>query len=484
MSITGALSSALSGLTAAGRASEAVSSNVANALNPNYARREVQLASRLVGDTGQGVTVTGIGRDVNAILLGDSRVAGARSSGAAEIAAFASRFETALGDPTDGASLTGRIGTLDRTLISAQSRPDDEVRLAAVANAARALTDSFGAVSASVQTARQQTDQRIGAQVDTLNSAIRQLSDLNGQIVAVTGNRRDSSALLDQRQALIGTIAAIVPVREIAQENGRVALYTTGGAPLLDGRGVTFGFTPTGTITEDMTLASGALSGLTMNGRPVSTAQGSILDGGSLVANFRVRDELAPAAQAQLDGLARDLVERFQDPAVDPTRPPGAPGLFTDAGLIATPATEAGLAGRLTLNIAVDPAQGGALFRLRDGLGATVPGPVGNSSLLGTLQSALNESRPQASLAFAPGNRSLTLLSGQVVSEAARGRLTAETEASYASARADALETLRLKDGVDTDREMQDLLQVENAYAANAKVIKTVDDLMQILLGL
>ena len=233
-----------------------------------------------------------------------------------------------------------------------------------------------------------------------------------------------------------------------------------------------------------MTLASGALSGLTMNGRPVSTAAGSIMDGGALVAGFRVRDDLAPAAQGKLDGLARDLVERFQSPGLDPTLAPGDAGLFTDRGLPFLSGAEAGLASRLSLNAAADPAQGGALFRFRDGLGAGSPGPTGNSALLTGLQAALTETRPQGSAAFAPGQRSLSLLAGQIVSSAGADRLSAETEASYSSARAEALETLRLKDGVDSDRELQDLLNVENAYAANAKVIKTVDDLMQILLGL
>ena len=244
MSITGALSSALSGLTAAGRTSEAISSNVANALNPNYARREVQLTAARVGNSGQGVSVVGVTRDVNSVLLGDARIAGANSAGASQLADFATRFETALGDPTDGASLTGRIEAFGTALISAQSRPDDNVRLAAVADSAQALTASFRTASASVQSARQQADQAIATQIDSLNTAIQQVAALNGQIASVGNSGRDTSALLDQRQAMIGTIAGIVPVREVAQDNGRVALYTAGGASLLDGRGAQFSFTP------------------------------------------------------------------------------------------------------------------------------------------------------------------------------------------------------------------------------------------------
>jgi len=41
-----------------------------------------------------------------------------------------------------------------------------------------------------------------------------------------------------------------------------------------------------------------------------------------------------------------------------------------------------------------------------------------------------------------------------------------------------------MQDGVDTDQEMQTLLIVEQAYAANARVLQTADELIQTLIGL
>ena len=71
MSITSALSSALTGLTATSRQAEAVSSNVANAATPGYARREVSLTALSLGGSGQGVAVRGITRQVNRFLMLD-----------------------------------------------------------------------------------------------------------------------------------------------------------------------------------------------------------------------------------------------------------------------------------------------------------------------------------------------------------------------------------------------------------------------------
>ena len=75
MSITSALSSALSGLTAASRRAEVLSSNVANAATPGYARREVGLRAAVLAGIGQGVSVAGISRDVDKSLLANRRLA-------------------------------------------------------------------------------------------------------------------------------------------------------------------------------------------------------------------------------------------------------------------------------------------------------------------------------------------------------------------------------------------------------------------------
>ena len=106
MSITGTLSSALSGLTTAARAAEIVSSNIANAMTEGYGRRELQTVSRSVGSSGQGVRVTGVARYSDPILLGDRRMAAAGSGARNSAASFLKRLEGVIGTPD---SATRRI---------------------------------------------------------------------------------------------------------------------------------------------------------------------------------------------------------------------------------------------------------------------------------------------------------------------------------------------------------------------------------------
>lgn len=484
MSLSASLANALSGLTATARRAEVVSSNVANAMTEGYARRELQIGAQSLGGTGAGVRVIGVSREINTAILADRRLADADAGNASAQAGFLARIEALIGTPGDGTSLTDRVSALESSLISASSRPDSQARLQSVLTAGQSLIDHLGTLTDAVQTARMEADGGIATEVAVLNDSLVQIDRLNAAIAAQRASGRDASGLMDQRQALVDRVAGIVPVREVARESDQIALFTTGGAILLEGNPAVIGFSPVGVITADMTVGSGALSGLTINGFAVASGSDGVLGGGTLGAKFAIRDDLAPGLQSGFDALARDLMARFADPAVDPTLAPGAPGLFTDSGGAFDPLLEAGLAGRLAINAAADPAQGGQLWRLRDGLGAAAPGNAGDATLLSAMTGALQTARVPSSGSFTGAARSAAGLSADVLSQVAGARQKADFQTAYTAARQSAMIELQLADGVDTDAEMQTLLLVEQAYAANARVIQTIDSLIQSLIGL
>jgi flagellar hook-associated protein 1 FlgK len=485
MSITSAMSAALTGLSATSRQAEVLASNLANATTPGYGRREVDLRAAVLAGTGQGVSVAGVTREIDVRLMADRRLSEAAAGDRDARTDLAQRVERAFGTADSPGSLSAKVAAFDQALVTAAARPEAEARLDAVAITARDLASGLQVASRDIQAARTDADRQIADQVGLLNTTLARIQDLNGSLLGFTTAGRDIAALLDERQRLVDTVAAIVPLREVPRDGNQIALYTVMGAPLLEGRAATFGFTPTRIITPEMTLAAGGLSGLTINGRMTETG-GSLspIHGGSLGALFAVRDDLAVAAQGQLDAVARDLVERFSTASPDPTLLPGDPGLFTDQGAAFLPANEVGLSARIALNPLADPAQGGALFRLRDGLGAATPGPPGNGALLSALHQGLGAGRPLASAAFTAGTRSFAVLASDLMSHASTRRLAAETDQSFTAGRMTALKEIEAKNGIDTDREMQDLLVVEKNYGANARVIQTLDEMIDILIRL
>lgn len=480
MSLSTALNSALSGLTAAGRASGVVSENIANALTPGYARRSLVLDSQ--SDVAAGVRVTGLIRHSDPVILSNRRSADAQLGNAAALASFHTRHSDAIGISTDTSSLASILADFDTSLISAASRPDSSIRLDQSAMRAGDLANALNEASDNIQSMRSEADRKIDVQVRRLNEALSEVQELNTRITGISAGGGATASLLDQRQTLIDEINAIVPVHVAERDFGQVALYTDGGVILLDGQAATVGFSPVQAITPGMTQQGGALSGLDINGIPLSSGSTGPFRGGTLAAQFQIRDELAIAAQSDLDAVARDLIERFEDPAVDPTLAAGDPGLFTDNGAAFDATLETGLAGRISVNAAVDPSQGGASWRMRDGINAAAPGSVGDARLLQALGGALTSARVPASGDFGTGAMTASELGSLLMSRAAESAAISDQKLSFASATQTEMKGIELAYGVDTDAELGHLMLIEQAYAANARMLETVDEMMQQLL--
>ncbi len=111
---------------------------------------------------------------------------------------------------------------------------------------------------------------------------------------------------------------------------------------------------------------------------------------------------------------------------------------------------------------------------LRDGLGATLPGAVGDASLLQRMSDALVQRRVPS--AADPGAPPVTLpeLASAIFSDLALQRQFAEQRQTFATARAESMKSAERANGVDTDDQLQRLLQIEQAYAANARVVQPV----------
>jgi len=482
MSLSSAISNAVSGLSAVSRGTELVSANIANALTPGYARRELDLSSH---PSQGGINVQGVSRAISAGLLADNRLAMADLGSSETMAAFHAAMEQAFGTGTETYSLGTSLTDLEAALTGAAARPDSEIQLSAVLNAATALAGKINEISDQIQAERNKADQAIEQDVLRLNAGLEQVAKLNAQIVTLSAQGGDASSLIDLRQAAIDDISDILPVSEVPRENGRVALFTPDGAILLDGtEPARIGFSPTPGITAGSTLANGGLSTLTFNGKPLTAAQQSMLDGGSLGAHFAIRDQIAPGYQQQIDAFAHELYRRLSDPAVDPSLGAGMPGLFTDAQGAFDPADETGFAGRITVNSLVDPDAGGNLWRIRAGLDASGPGNAGESALLSRLGDALSAMQSPASASLSAAPRSLQTLTSELSSFAATNRLRAEAEALKSSAHQSGIQAALLAQGVDTDREMENLLALERAYAANARVFQAANDMLDSILGL
>ena len=480
MSITGAMNTAISGLAAASRGAAVVSNNLANALTEGYGRRELDLGARVGG--GGGVQVIGETRIGDATLLTDRRAADADLARHGASARFLEQVQSVMGEPGSGRSLDDLVTTVEAGLLTAAANPQSEQHLAQVVDALSRLTGRLSDIGGAIQMERARADAAIGDAVGRLNSDLARLEMLNDDIRRDVLRGGNGGAMLDEREALIDRVATLVPVREVDRGNGVVALMSSGGV-LMDGPAPTIGFSRTPVITEFQSLEGGHLSGLSLDGRPIDLGRDRhLLAGGELSGLLAVRDNDAPAAMAQLDAFARDLLERFARSDVDPTRAIGEPALLTDGGAIFDPANETGLSRRIAVNALVDPDLGGAAWRLRDGLGSTVRGDAGNTATLLRLGAALGSVDAPASTAGPPGRFTSAGIGAALYSTLGLARAGINSDMAHASARSVAIGQSLQVMSVDSDAEMQRLLVIEQAYAANARVVTAAQQMLDRLL--
>ncbi|SMO78585.1 flagellar hook-associated protein FlgK [Ruegeria faecimaris] len=483
MNMSTALNNALGGLTAASRGAAVVSENIANALTPGYARRSLELATNTI--SGHGVRTVGVIRHQDPVLTSNRRATDADLAFHTTISDFHTRLESLVGSADDPASLSVRLADFDSSLLTAASLPDSSERLDQVARTAQDLARGLNAASEGLRQMRSDADRSIGKQVDTLNQTLKDIEELNAKIPAIKYSGGDIGGLLDQRQVLIDQVNELVPVNVIQRENDQVSIYSDGGLILLENTAAEFSFSTTGDTKPHMTLANGLLSGLEMNGNPVRTSGDfAQIRGGALMAQFQIRDEIAVEAQVDLDAVARDLIERFETPGLDPTALATDPGVFTDDGSRFDPASVTGLASRISLNAIVDPDAGGDSWKLRAGLGATAPGSAGDASQLRAFISILNDERPVSGAVFGAGNMRAADISEALLSRIGSDANVADGRRVFANSANLEMTAIEAEQGVDTDQELQRLMQIEQAYAANARLVSVVDELMDTLLRL
>ncbi|MEM1396575.1 MAG: flagellar hook-associated protein FlgK, partial [Pseudomonadota bacterium] len=453
MSISQALSSAGSGLSAASRRASVVSSNISNALTPGYARREVLTSERVVAGQGAGVQVDGVRRVQDAALTGSRRASEGESVRDEAIATIQNQISSSLGGPEDAFSFFSSFSNLESAFSTLREQPESSTLQENTLVAAEQIVNDFNRLSTEASTLRLDADREIARQVETVNDALRSIDSLNTEIRTASSSGRDTAALQDERQRLIDQVSSIIPVREIAVDGDEVNLITQEGVFLLSGSPSEVTFTPSPAIAASDTYDNGGLSGLLVEGVDITPFSTSPLspNGGTLAAQFEIRDRIIPEYTQQLDGLAEDLIRRFSDPANDPSLATGAVGLFTDNGdpVAADPAP--GLAARISVNAAVDPSQGGLLTRFRDGVGATAERAAADSTIVDAMLSGIREPRSIDAAGFS-GAMSLVDAAADFSSIRASNALNAESRASVSGARtAGLVEAEQDLSGVDTD---------------------------------
>ena len=479
MSLSSALSIAQSALRNTSRQTSTVSRNVADAQNPDYARRTAVLTS-----TGPGARVIEIQRATNELLFRQNLSALADFSGQNTLFEGLQKLALDVNGSDNKTSPAAVLGKFQQALQLYAAAPSNQNLGTAAIDAARQVVRSLNDGTDAIQKIRTEADGEIATAVDDLNTLLADFEQANKLIMTGTRTGRDVNDSLDQRDAILKKISEIVPISTFKRGDNDMVITTTSGATLFETvpRAVTFEQSPG--------FAPGmAGSKIYIDGVPIQPGTGANTDAaGKLAGLVQLRDSVANTMQAQLDETARGLIIAFRETA------PGLAdqaGLFTWSGGPDVPGSlEIGLARSIKINPAVDPTVGGNPKLLRDGgINGTSydKNPFDNASYADLLISYGN--RIDEPMAFDPAagitaNSSLSSFTTNSIGwfEAMRKQADSATQTKEALAVRTG-EALSNETGVNVDIEMSLMLDLEHAYQASARLMKAVDEMLNALLA-
>ncbi|MCA3365888.1 MAG: hypothetical protein INF79_09775, partial [Roseomonas sp.] len=497
MSIDAALLIARSGLMHTQRALSNAADNVANAEAEGYTRK------RIVGDAvsaaGQGMGVRSLGpmREVDTALLNEMNKRRSAKAAAELREAALSRIDEAHGDPLKGEALGDLVAKLRTSFVDLRADPSQVVKQQAIVlNAASNLVSRFNDLGRVVGEARQAAHDGIVQKIGEVNITLRDIAVLRRNLVERTGAGIPTADVEDKLDLALSRLSELLEVKPIRQANGDILILGAGGVtiPIQEQGDV---FSVQGAVIGPTSYygGMGTIPAIMLNGLDVTKQ----MIGGKIGESIALRDQTLPRYQAELDIAAAEIADRFRAEGLK---------LFSDenqkvpnttiAYNAPTPPTFAdliGFANKIQINSAVKA----DVRLLRDGT-EEIPGPpaftpnppsgpVGFTVLIDRI---LNHSfgantasgaswGPFATTGLGPdGTLSSPFGSPSTIED--YSALVTAMQTSDSAAAASALETAKqFSEGlearftresrVNVDSEMASLVQLQNAYAANARVM-------------
>ncbi|WP_323765196.1 flagellar hook-associated protein FlgK [Marinovum sp.] len=467
MSLTSALGVAASGMTTSSRWAETVSNNIANAGNAGFARRDLSVTTDPSGTPRASVITRAVDSSLDAMYRGEV----ARTATQDAIATGLSPYTTLLGDSESTTTVLTRLTDFQNALDLLAVAPADSAQQRTTVTAAQDLAATLNRAGDALSDTAGDTAAAITGDVAAINASLSRLLAMNDRISGgIEGEAR--LALDDQIGSELDALAELTDFTLRSDTKGRMELFTTGGTQLLSGSSAE---------VLQFDAATGTLLAGEVDITPGRSGARGIADG-ALAGKIALHSDILPEMQAQLDQVAGALIDAMA--TADPSLAAGETGLFTDAGAALGDDIAPGLASRIAINDAVLPEAGGAHWRIRDGIGATEPGAPGDNSLARAFGDALSAATSFDESAGLGARSSLPDYVATLIASQNTTRVRAESSAAELAAGAVAVQSSRMAfSGVNIDDELQQLISIQQSYAANAKVLTVATEMIDTLLA-
>ena len=321
MSINQALSAAVAGVNATQQALSVVAGNVANANTPGYVDESVnQVEIAVAGQAGASVDVAGINRNLNTLLQSQLRTETSGSSYADTTAQLYQQVQQIYGTPGSSASFDAIFNNFTSALQTLSTSPSSYSAQSAAISAAQGVAQNLNSMTSSIQQLRGQAEAGIANGVQTANTALQQIAQINQQLLAAAPDSATAS-LEDQRDQAVTQLAQLMNVNVVQGSNNQISVFTGTGQQLVAGsQAGQLSFNNVGALSATSQWSAnpsqdsvGTITLTSPGGTSTDLIASNAIQSGQIGAYIQMRDSILPQAQAQLDELANQMSQALSN---------------------------------------------------------------------------------------------------------------------------------------------------------------------------
>jgi flagellar hook-associated protein 1 len=463
------LNTALRGVLAHQHSLDVTGHNISNLSTQGYTRQRAEhvtapawsnssaMSATTPGQMGTGVEILRIERLRDQFIDANLRQQFGRQGSAQAMVEQLMQVESAFQEPGNN-GLTALMNNFWSTMDAVASNPQNISARQAFAEAASALAAGFNQVSADLQGVAQQSDLRLNQTVLEINTITQRIAELNTEIRNAVERSHQPNDLLDERDRLMDGLSKLINFSWTENAaTGEVTITAFGGGSAI--------------AIVDPTVAGG-----------FATVDRAALDNAYLAGDLRSGRAFAdqslqspvngiiPGYIAQLDALVASFVAGVNTAHGAGFTLTGAAGgnIFDAAALTAA-------------TIRLDPGNNIAGNPLLVAAASSwiAPGEPGNGQNLRTMLDVIRNA-PQGAL----GGQSWSGFYTSTITAVGSRSETAQRDMRNADILVDmGLARRDQVSGVSLDEEMSNMLRFQHAYNASARVMTTMDEMLDILIN-
>jgi len=310
----------MSGLRVTQASLALVSSNVANAESPGYARKTLNQITGVTGDFGSSVRINGVNRELDQYLQTQIRTETSGASYAQVRSTYLANLQSVYGNPDSAGTIEDAFNKLTTAVQGLSTSPDSALARIGVVNAAQALAQQLNATTQGIQNLRANAETGINDSINVANNALKQIALINNQLQNNGRTDAATASLLDQRDQYIDQMSQLMDIRVVTNNLNQVTLFTNSGVQLVGTEAAQLSFNPQGTMTPNTLYDPNPLKNnvgtITIDfphGGSYDLVATNAIRSGKLAAYLELRDNSLVKAQAQIDQFAASMSSALSD---------------------------------------------------------------------------------------------------------------------------------------------------------------------------